>query len=247
MFKIIELDTCNVNQSNILVEELLSNTENYNLSQLKNNQILQKNNFDRTLAGIGSKDILDLDKRSSWTHKFKFKLDLPVQSLEFFEQNNIVHNKCEYFTLLKYETGDFFLNHRDKDLSDDLNLDLNFVSEGLTHKYTCLIYCPYGDDYMDLEGGELIFTHPNKLYEIKFDASIETKQNHFVMVIFSIDMYHQVLPIIKGTRFVFKKPLFVKNNSAKIEEKNKTVINSSFDELDDGGYNFSCETGGGDY
>jgi hypothetical protein len=30
------------------------------------------------------------------------------------------------------------------------------------------------------------------------------------MVIFSIDMFHEVLPITKGTRWVFKRPLLVK-------------------------------------
>jgi hypothetical protein len=64
-----------------------------------------------------------------------------------------------------------------------------------------------------LEGGELIFKHPEGLYEIKFDPAVETRQNRFVMVIFSIDMYHEVLPIIKGSRWVFKKPLFVKTFS----------------------------------
>ena len=31
-------------------------------------------------------------------------------------------------------------------------------------------------------------------------------------------MYHEVLPIIKGTRYVFKKPLFVKKSSTRIVE-----------------------------
>ena len=32
------------------------------------------------------------------------------------------------------------------------------------------------------------------------------------MLIFSIDMYHEVLPIIRGSRYVFKKPLFTKRD-----------------------------------
>jgi hypothetical protein len=61
------------------------------------------------------------------------------------------------------------------------------------------------------------------------------------MVIFSIDMYHEVLPIIAGSRYVFKKPLFVKNPSKKIVE-----TDDADDDLCDG----SCGLGyggGADY
>jgi hypothetical protein len=50
-----------------------------------------------------------------------------------------------------------------------------------------------------------------------------------------------VLPIIKGTRYVFKKPLFVKKHSTKIVETNEVD-----DLLGDGGYGF-LGGGGGDY
>ena len=78
--------------------------------------------------------------------------------------------------------------------------------------------------------------HPDKLYEIKFDPAVETRHYRFVMVIFSIDMYHEVLPIIKGTRYVFKKPLFVKKTSTKRVEINEVDV------LCDGFHG-----GGGDY
>ena len=60
------------------------------------------------------------------------------------------------------------------------------------------------------------------------------------MVIFSIDMYHEVLPIIKGSRYVFKKPLFVNNTSTKIIETNEAD-----DDLCDGGLGFEFKYGGG--
>lgn len=201
-----------------------------------NNLMLQSENFERTLAGKGLKNVLDLEKRSSWTHKSKFHIHtLPDEVLQFMEQNNILTYKdsMKYapFSLLKYEEGDFFLNHLDTNMSNEI--------DG-THEYTCLIFCPYDKDFTTLEGGELMLREPNGLYEIKFDPAVETRHGHFVMVIFSINMYHEVLPIIKGTRYVFKKPLFVKKTLTKI------VKTDVVDDLCDGG---SCSLGwgGGDY
>ena len=178
MFKIIQLDVPN---NYLYIKTNLNHYEVYNWHDFKNNPILQKQNFERTLASIGSKasglsslmtsqsdmtrsfgsaNILDLEKRSSWTHKLKFLLNLPSEAREFFEQNNILCEKdCidyDYFSLLKYETGDFFLNHRDTELTD--------VLDNSVHQYTCLIFCPYSDDNDILKGGELFLRHP----EIKF-------------------------------------------------------------------------------
>ena len=203
---------------------------------LMNDSFIKNDNFERTLAGKGSTDILDLEKRSSWTYKSTFQIyTLPDEVLQFMEQNNILTHKdgTKYasFTLLKYEEGDFFLNHRDTNMSNEI--------DGI-HEYTCLIFCPYSKNYNTLEGGELILRHPDGLYEIKFDSAVETRHGHFVMVIFSIDMYHEVLPIIKGTRYVYKKPLFVKKTS-------KIVETIEVDELCDGGSSFFGGKGGGDY
>jgi hypothetical protein len=200
MFKIIKLDGFSYPDS---------------LELSINDPMFQSENFERTLAGNGLTDVLDLKKRSSWTHKSNFHLRIfPNEVSQFMEENNILTYKDDlrfsHFSLIKYEAGDFFLNHRDTDLSNVIDKN---------HKYTCLIFCPYGEDYKTLEGGELILTHPDGLYEIKFDPAVETRQGRFVMVIFSIDMYHEVLPIIKGTRYVFKKPLFVKTTLTKTFEK----------------------------
>ena len=222
MFKIIQLD---VSEKSLCVCNSNNNNHQYlKWIDLKNEEILKKENFERTLVGVSPlTNILDLEKRSSWSHKLKFLLELPNDIINYFEKNDIVfeNNNTDYFSLLKYETNDFFLNHRDTDLTD--------VLDNVIHKYTCLIFCPYRDDE-NLEGGEIIFKHPENLYEIKFDSSVETNNNKFVMIIFSIDMYHEVLPIIKGTRYVFKKPLFVKTNS------NQTINTvDEDDELCDGG------------
>ena len=219
MFKIIKFEpSSDVDFRSVNPNE----TYNCNLNELKKDKILEHENFDRTFAGIGLTNILDLEKRSSWTHKLKFHFKLPSELQHFFAENNIRGISFADFTMLKYEPGDFFLNHCDTDLSNYKDGD---------HKYTCLIFCPFSENNEILEGGELIFKHPDGLYEIKFNPSVETRQNRFVMVIFSIDMYHEVLPIIKGFRWVLKKPLF-----DKFFTKGGTEDSSDEGELCDVGY-----------
>ena len=221
MFKIIKfvpssyVDSLSVNPNE---------TYKCNLVELKNDKILEHENFERTFAGIGLTNILDLEKRSSWTHKLKFRFKLPSELQEFMNRNNIKSYSSLYdnFTMLKYKPGDFFLNHCDTDLSNYKDGD---------HKYTCLIFCPFSENNKILEGGELILKHPEGLYDIKFDPAVETRQNRFVMVIFSIDMYHEVLPIIKGSRWVLKKPLF-----DKFFTKGRTEDTDDEGELCDVGY-----------
>ena len=209
------------------------------LYEIKNSPKLESHYFERTLAGVGSIEVLNLEKRSSWKHKSKFLISLTKEMYEFFDKNKIIYEKddgYDNFSLLKYEIEDFFLNHRDTKLPDiTRNKGIKQV-----HQYTCLIFCPYGKNEI-LEGGELIFKHPEALYEIKFDPSIETKKNNFVMLIFSIDMYHEVLPIIKGTRWVFKKPLFVKTE--KIEDDEDEEDEDEEDDEDDEDIDNLCDGG----
>lgn len=203
MIKIFNIDTTNLNLH-------FSNSKSYNWIELKNEPILEFQNFKRTFVTFDSKEILDLNKRSSFTHKDKFVLNISEEEKKFFDENNIFYEKDNIFTLFKYETGDFFLNHCDSKLN-------------VFHQYNCLIFCPYKDSDI-LEGGELIFTaQNNSIY--KFNPSIETKQNRFVMLIFSIDIYHEVLPIIKGIRWVFKRPLFVNTcHQKQLEDTTKTTL-----------------------
>ena len=223
MFKIIKF----VPSSDVDFRSVNPNeTYKCNLVELKNDKILEHENFERTFAGIGLTNILDLEKRSSWTHKLKFRFKLPSELQEFMNRNNIKSYSSLYdnFTMLKYEPGDFFLNHCDTDLSNYKDGD---------HKYTCLIFCPFSENNEILEGGELIIKHPEGLYDIKFDPAVETRQNRFVMVIFSIDMFHEVLPIIKGSRWVLKKPLF-----DKFFTKGRQEDTDDEDELCDVGYGY---------
>ncbi len=193
--------------------------------------LLSDENFEKTLASLNNISILDTDKRSSLTHKSTFYLDVPNELSEFFKQLNVEYNTPPYnhFLLLKYLSNDFFLNHTDTNLTNPL--------EEYTHAYTCLIFCPYEK----FEGGELVFNHPEKLYEIKFDPSVEINKGNFVAVIFSIDMHHEVMPIKNGSRYVLKKPLFVKSKSENI------IHDDIVDDLCDGGHHYFSGKGGGDY
>ncbi len=103
----------------------------------------------------------------------------------------------------------------------------------LEHRYTCLIYLPRGQH----EGGELVFRHPtSSLYDIRINPAAETNYGQVVMVIFPIDMSHEVLPITRGTRWVLKRPLFVRRTAA-IDEAVAERIQEQreMDDLCDGG------------
>ncbi len=198
MFKVIELD---------LVKCSCSNNNIDYLHQLENSDLITNNeNYNRTLAGFGDVRRLDLSKRSSWTHNSMFRIPTPPEAQETFNLLQILSDdNFDSYELLRYETGDFFLNHND-------------TQNAPNHQYTCLIFCPFGN----VSGGELVFNHPDGLYNIKFNPS-EIARKQFVMVIFSLDMFHEVLPIIKGTRWVLKKPLFVKETDIIINEKDIRV------------------------
>ena len=205
MIKIFNVDTSGL--------KLFCNGSNFEWLELKNSNYLKNENFERTPVGIGSESVLDLTLRSSWTNKFAYFLNFNHEINDFLNKHGIIGSNP--FQLLKYDVGDFFLNHKDTKINSDIG----------SHEYTCLIFCPFTED--ELEGGNLIFKSHDDLYVIKFNPSVETNKNNFVMLIFDVNMYHKVEPIIRGTRWVFKKPLFVKN---KVNVKSEEV-----DELTDGG------------
>jgi hypothetical protein len=280
MLKIIPL-----NANNISVELIFGS--NYTIKTKLNHipkattindvPILSEQNFARTLAGINGSLCLDLEKRSSWTFNKQLQISTPSEAKQFFDQTNILQvNEYDNYDLLKYEVGDFFLSHKDTNLTKQVDA-LDDPDETKSHQYTCLIFCPFDTTFNTtfdttnkapnkLVGGELIFKHPESLYEIKFDPSVETNKNNYIMVIFSIDMYHEVLPIIEGSRYVLKKPLFVGSNNQSINKSSadnlkiepiadvgfKSTIykpkeTNEVDALDDGVGNWLNNYGGGDY
>lgn len=165
----------------------------------KSPYITDNTNYTRTLAGFGTELREDFENRSSWTHNNMFadpytytQLKFSPEAIDFWHNNFIktAPDECCNWNLLKYEQGDFFKKHVDTKIDE-------------THRYTCLLFCPCEDKY---EGGDIIFT--NK--EMTFCSTIQpSKFKEVTMVIFTIDLYHEITPITSGKRYVFKKPLFV--------------------------------------
>ena len=102
-------------------------------------------------------------------------------SMTYADAFQVLHPKCptSTFTLLKYEVGDFFTPHVD-------------------HKgrFTCLILG--GTEY---EGGVL------KLQDDGLEVSVKPGANKYLMVIFAVDVQHEVTPVTKGVRYILKTSL----------------------------------------
>lgn len=103
-----------------------------------------------------------------------------------------VYNELEY-KLVKYKEGDFFNLHKD--------------SRG---SHTVLMFCP-----SEFEGGYLILKKDTS-FELRIKPS-EVKDS-FMIVKFSTDFLHEVTPITKGTRYVFKS--YIENKDDEEEELN---------------------------
>ena len=209
MFKIIKLDDISISVNNVT----------HNIEQFKNNGYLDDNNFSRSFAGMGNDYILDLSQRSSWNTKLPYQIHFNSVDYNNFNRNNKINYNESMYTLLKYEEGDFFKKHIDTQLNNK-------------HAYTCLIFY----NFTSFKGGDLILSDKDN----NFETVIHTSNFEGIfMVIFSIDLYHEVLPVTEGKRYVFKKPLFVDYD-----------VNTYFTEVDvlcDGGFNPFEGKGGGDY
>jgi hypothetical protein len=233
MLKIIQLSSA----PQLLVDDNLGNLIEFDYSKLQHNR-----NFITTKLAIGDALILDREKRKSLTYNRLLHMENPTELEEYFNINSILHgpeySKCE---ILKYEEGDFFTNHIDTFIFDN-------HGKG-EHKYTCLIFGTFEQEDGYFEGGELHFKHPSGLYDIKIVPSTEVNKNKYVAVIFSIDMYHEVLPIISGTRYILKKPLFtsILVHSFKIEPLQPTLSTQNVDALEDGGFQDAWGSSPGDY
>jgi len=118
----------------------------------------------------------------------------------------------KYFDLLKYEEGDFFKAHQDSKSND-------------YHIGTILIYPP--KNICDYEGGEL--------YLSKEDITIKAYENDWSMVLLHINTLHEVKPITKGTRYVFKQQFNI-SESVKVflESKLCNYIELSEDNINQG-------------
>ena len=151
--------------------------------------ILDNHYFTRSLASVNNSSVLNLTERSSWTHKHLFQIN-SVEISEYLKYKYLWMSPEHQFQLLKYQEGDFFNNHIDTKISSN-------------HDYTCLIMI--NDKENQYQGGELILSDKDNMFNINLD---NLKDAECVMVIFSIELFHKIKPITKGTRYVFKIPLF---------------------------------------
>lgn len=210
MFELIKL-----NPDDITFEyQNKSQTMYFWVENMFTDAIMNQENFTRTLATVNNSRVEDLEQRSSWTHNKTFDIKSPDISSYFGRAMCPIrspkedpHNESRY-QLLKYEKGDFFNKHLDRKQTPE-------------HEYTCLIII--NDKENEYEGGELILTDQDNIYNIHVSEACKLE---CVMIIFSIDLYHEITPITKGARYVFKKPMYdyvykPKSNENETEKSNE--------------------------
>lgn len=147
--------------------------------------------FEQSYATVNGERVVDQSKRSSKICTQKFMIDFPDE-LKFFCKTCQIKTPSKLsMTLYKYEEGDFFAQHVDRQRSD-------------THAYTLLLLPPCASELKNcFQGGNL------KIGSTTINCSSITE---YTYLIFNIDLLHELEPILKGTRFVFKSQLDVENN-----------------------------------
>ncbi len=183
MYEIIHLNNLN---------SIYVNNEKYQIYNINNTKYFNEDNFKRTLTTNDAFTNICCNKtnifeHTCWTNKNMFTIETPIDATTFFRSKNIVPNNN--YTLLKYDFSDFLKN------CDEKNSQQNY-------KYVCLIYFPYNK----FVGGNLILDDIENSVQIKFNPCNYLNP---VMIIFSIDMQYEILPIIKGPCYIYKTLLCV--------------------------------------
>lgn len=139
------------------------------------------------------------------------EIDLTKRSsYTYDEEVNVYHdsileltdNDLLKFKIIKYNKGDFFTSHRD-------------------HKgmYTCLIM-----GGTEFKGG--VLSLKNELFDIKINP--DNLKNRFYMIIFSIDIYHEVSPILEGQRFILKTTINKRMNLDNYKKSSSNTSNKNY-------------------
>lgn len=148
--------------------------------------------FEQSYATVNGERVVDRTQRSSQLCTQKFLVDFPDELAFFCKTCQIKTPSKLSMTLYKYEEGDFFAQHVDRQRSD-------------THGYTLLLLPPCDATTKNcFQGGNL------KIGPTTIDCSSITE---YTYLIFNIDVLHELEPILKGTRFVFKSQLDVEDSS----------------------------------
>jgi predicted 2-oxoglutarate/Fe(II)-dependent dioxygenase YbiX len=155
-------------------------------------------NYYSTYQLITNEEILKINELSAYVEEFQkydrkfssYKLtnedkDIFLKKILIWIENHLKiklnsYNNNLYDTfLINYNTGDFFLKHKD---------DTFMQVKGSTRKYVCGFHL--NNDYI---GGEYCLYDSNETHTI-----IENKIGY--PYIFESKMYHEVKPVIEGTR-----------------------------------------------
>jgi len=166
----------------------------YSVSRKSIKNIKNLENFTPKTATVNGVAIVDETQRNCLVHHDNFFLDL---NFDHHDMNfNLLNTQ---FELLGYPIGGFFNVHRDR-------------QRDAKHKYTILVY-----PKSTYTGGDLILK--DSLENATSVTVIETsKFTTWMVVIFSIDLYHESKEVISGSKYVFKSEIYVNENSLR-EEK----------------------------
>jgi hypothetical protein len=150
---------------------------------VNNDTIFKDENWIVSSVGKNGIDSIDMTVRNSMVSKYKFTMDYPM---ELF---NDLHLRVDNLPLLnlqllKYNEGNFFARHKDRKYSEK-------------HKYTILILPPMSVGNI-FTGGEICINGQEIIQDI----------NKYKIIIFSLDLIHNINPVLSGIRYVFKGVLY---------------------------------------
>ncbi len=192
--------------------EILENIERLNF--LHEDILYEKTQVGVNFNGVTTL-IVDEEKRKSKTHKYNFFIDYCFTNLlyNFLFDNNLKLYGDDKWQLLRYDKDDMFLIHKDRQINNN-------------HEYSILLFPP--KDFSHFEGGDLILLNNENETNVSLQTVFKTNNfNQWTFVIFSIDLFHYVQPILQGHRFVWKNALFNIND---VDENIQDLENNDDDE-----------------
>lgn len=172
----------------------------------------------QTTCRMGGVEQIRLEKRNS--HTFNWRYNIHSHKVNDFLQRNGLHpldyGKITYshcydwegsyvyksnFELIKYGQGGLFVKHKDK------------LEGGLTckdiHTHMCLLYPPA--HLSPFEGGDIVFYLKNYIGEETEHIIKPSKFEDWTFLIFEQQTMHEVTPVTKGVRYVYKAPIYKTN------------------------------------
>ncbi len=155
------------------------------------------------------------DKRHSYTYSWKYILKSDkvnqflesnkIRGLDFFTYEGFCGTDYmsykSKFELIKYEKGGLFIKHKDKLYGEPT---CEYI-----HTHMCLLYPPV--HLSPFEGGDIIFYLKNDIGEEITRTIKPSEFTDWTFIIFERPTLHEVLPITKGERYVYKTQLYTKN------------------------------------